>query len=82
MEEKYLLFTTQHCPNCPTVKKYMEKSNLKGKFVDAGTSEGMDLAIKHEVNSVPTVIFMNNENEEIGRYNNVEQIKTHLGEQE
>ena len=61
---KYMVFTTPTCPNCPAVKEYLSsQEKIKGDFVDASTSDGLDLARKHEVTAVPTVIFFQDDKE-------------------
>lgn len=50
------LFTTVSCPNCPGVKKMLTERNIPFLEIDAGTKEGLELARKHGISSVPTVI--------------------------
>lgn len=66
--KKYKIFTTPTCPNCPSVKSFLKSTNVEGEFIDASSKEGFELAKKFNVNSVPTVIFFNDD---------VEIIRTH-----
>jgi len=78
---EFLVFTTPTCPNCPVVKEYLQNQDkIKGKMVDASTSEGLELARKYEVTAVPTVIFFQDD-KEINRAHSkeeTEKIITHL----
>ncbi len=71
----YSYFYRKTCPNCPAVKKYLDKLEIKGKFIDADTSEGISLAKENGILSVPTVIFSNNQGKEICRARNVKELK-------
>ena len=59
----FLLFYTDHCLNCPSVKKYMFEQKLEGDFINASQSNGMAKAREFGVQSVPTVIFFKNRKE-------------------
>lgn len=50
------------CPNCPKVKDFMKTVSLKGELVDASTPLGLEQAQKFDVGSVPTVIFLEDDN--------------------
>ncbi len=71
----YIFFYKTRCPNCPSVKRYMEKVSLKGLTVNVDENEGFNLARKHDVMSVPTVLFFNNNNELINSAQNTNQLK-------
>ena len=55
---KYKLFFTPMCPNCPSVKSFMETVKVEGEFIDASTPEGLEEAQKFDIASVPTVVFL------------------------
>ena len=82
MIKSYKLFFTLHCPKCPAVKAYLEKLDLKGEFIDAGTEEGLDEARKLNVADVPTVVFFDENNEEAAREHDVMDVKRVLKEKE
>lgn len=75
-ELKYLLFTTKYCTACNPMKKFLEQQKLSGKVVDA--SEDADLANQYEVRSVPTVVFFDNGDNEVGRANSVNDVRDFL----
>lgn len=68
----YTYFYRQSCPNCPPVKKYTAALHIPGDSIDVDTSEGMEMAIQHQVLASPTVIFFNNQGEEVFRAHNTE----------
>jgi ribonucleoside-triphosphate reductase len=59
---RYKLFFTPMCPNCPKVKEFMQGVGMKGEFIDASTDEGLAQAEKFEISSVPTVVFLDDDN--------------------
>ena len=46
------------CIRCPAIKEFMKESGLKGEEIDASSSDGVELAKKHNIRSVPTVLFL------------------------
>lgn len=62
------------CPNCPKVKEYMQSVDMQGELLDATTREGLTEARKFNVAAVPTVVFLEG-NEEKSRASSVEEIK-------
>ena len=72
----YSYFYRKTCPNCPAVKKYLEKFyEMPGEFIDVDSAEGISLAKAKDILSVPTVIFLNNNSEEVCRARNVNDLK-------
>ena len=62
------------CPNCPAVKDFMKTVDLEGESLDASTSEGLQQAQKYNVATVPTVLFI--ENDEVkSTCHSIEEIK-------
>lgn len=49
------------CPNCPTVKEFMKNVDMEGEEIDAALPEGLEEAKKFDVISVPTVVFLEND---------------------
>ncbi|MCL2481228.1 MAG: thioredoxin family protein, partial [Spirochaetaceae bacterium] len=68
-------FYRKTCPNCPAVKKHLDKLEIPGKSIDVDTPEGIILAKDKEILSVPTVIFFNNQEKEVYRARNVKDLK-------
>ena len=58
---RYKLFFTPMCPNCPTVKEFMKNVDMEGEEIDAALPEGLEEAKKFDVISVPTVVFLEND---------------------
>jgi glutaredoxin len=75
MIKSYKLFYTEACPNCPSVKEHMKAVTLDGQEIDATTGQGMEEAGKFSIMTVPTVVFVNDNNEEVSRASTIEEIK-------
>jgi len=72
----YYYFFRKTCPNCPAVKKCLDKLyEIRGEFIDVDISEGISIAKEKGILSVPTVIFFNNNGEEVCRARNVSDLK-------
>ena len=71
----YSYFYRKTCPNCPAVKKYLDKLEIHGESIDADTPEGIILAKEKGILSVPTVIFSDNQKKEIYRARSVKDLK-------
>lgn len=71
-------FYRKTCPNCPAVKRFIDKLEVAGDFIDADSPEGVATARENNVFSVPTVIFRNSQGKEIFRAKTVQEIKEHL----
>ncbi|MFT4312819.1 MAG: anaerobic ribonucleoside-triphosphate reductase [Candidatus Woesearchaeota archaeon] len=63
--KKCILVTTPSCPNCTYVKKHLEKNEFPFEIADATTTAGFDLAKKHQISSVPSAIFMDEQDETV-----------------
>jgi len=71
---KLLIFVSSNCPHCPNAEKVVEK--IAPKYYNYGlcfkkirmkTSEGKELASKYNIMAVPTVLFLDDKNNEIQR---------------
>ncbi|MCL2706404.1 MAG: thiol reductase thioredoxin [Spirochaetaceae bacterium] len=71
----YSYFYRKTCPNCPAVKKHLDKLEIHGESIDVDTPEGIILAKEKEILSVPTVVFSNNYGKEVYRARNVNDLK-------
>ena len=68
MIKSYKLITTKMCPKCPAMKEFMSSQDkLSGEVVDASTPDGMAVARKYVVQAVPTVIFVDENGDEVKR---------------
>ena len=63
----YLYFFRDSCPRCPSVKTVLEQLEVSGFEIDVDTEEGMDAARQYSIYSTPTVVFLNDMNEELFR---------------
>jgi len=75
MIKKYMLFFTPACPRCPKIKEYMEDKDLEKEWVDAATPGGLEKARELKVMGVPTVIFFDENNNEVSRATDIEAVK-------
>ncbi|NUN11488.1 hypothetical protein HUU53_02485 [Candidatus Micrarchaeota archaeon] len=73
MIKSFLGFTSSYCSSCPPVKDFLSKQALSGQWLDATIEE--DKAIKHEVMTLPTVIFFDESGQEIARANNLGEVR-------
>ena len=73
--KKYMLFFTPMCPKCPKIKEFMADKALDKEWVDAGTPEGLEKARELKVSAMRTVIFFGEDDKEIARAYNVEEVK-------
>ena len=74
---KYRLFTTPQCKGCGPVKEYL-KQRLAGEEIDASTEDGAQLALDNNILSAPTVIFTDEQGNEVGRANNLADVRNIL----
>jgi len=73
----YKLFTAPNCPKCPNVKDYiLSRSGLKGEVIEVSPArpEGLALARRFRVTSVPHIIFFDEWGIEVGRARSVAEI--------
>jgi len=71
---KLLIFVSSNCPHCPNAEKVVEKiapeyynHGLCFKKIRMKTSEGKELASKYNIMAVPTILFLDDKNNEIQR---------------
>lgn len=71
MKKLLYFFTASWCGNCKAIKPIVEKeAPEKGyelKFVDMDTEEGVDIAEKFGVRSLPTLVVVDENGNEIKR---------------
>ena len=63
------------CPKCPAIKEFIKGIKLKGEFIDAASAEGLEQARKYNVASVPTVLFLDENNEVVNTAHDLEEVK-------
>lgn len=74
----YMFFTRKTCPNCPPVKDFMGDLKMDGIHHDVDTEEGLSAARKFGVMASPTVIFFDNNSNELFRAHSVTDLKSCL----
>lgn len=66
-----LLFSAHWCVSCGVMKPLFEqeckKLNVNYEIIDVESDRGVDLSIEYKVRNIPTLIFLDNENNVIGR---------------
>ncbi len=72
----YEMFIRKTCPNCPPVKQFMAKLDMKGRSIDVDTEEGLSEAGAKGIFASPTVIFYDKKGIELIRCHNVEELKS------
>lgn len=72
---RYSYFFRKTCPNCPSVKGYVEALDLEGEHIDVDTEKGLESASESQVFGVPTVVFYDNSSNEIFRAHNLKDLK-------
>lgn len=69
--KKLLFFTASYCSACkglkPTVEKEAAEKGFEVKFIDCDSDEGIDMSEDWRVRSLPTLIVVDENNNEIKR---------------
>ena len=65
---KILLFKLSTCSPCKLLSRLFTQLHILKKDIVLDEDENEELADKYNVKSVPTVIVLNNEGEELGRF--------------
>ena len=73
--KSYMLFTTPFCKACKGVKEFLGKTSLEGNHIDASSDDGGEIAVKYNVQGVPTVVFLDEQNNEITRAHTLADVK-------
>lgn len=75
---KYSYYFRKTCPNCPSVKGYVETLDLSGEHIDVDTAKGLSSASDSQVFGVPTVVFYDDSNNEVFRAHNLKDLKNNV----
>ncbi|MDP2691291.1 MAG: glutaredoxin domain-containing protein [bacterium] len=70
----FYLFTTSACPNCPRAKEVLASSKLNYSLIDASTTDGLNLARRFSVASVPTLLEVNEQQEALNQWAGIDAI--------
>ena len=69
-----IIFTQRNCPPCaalkPVILKLQDLHKFRVRIVEA-SAETRDLFMKFNVRSAPTVVCIDQNDKEVGRFNNV-----------
>lgn len=72
----YKIFTSQFCRNCPPVKDYVKRLNMKGEEIDVSTDIGISLGKQYNIMSTPTVLFFDETGNTIYEAHTVSELKS------
>lgn len=69
--KKLLYFEGSHCPACKALKPIVEKEapekGVDVKFIDCDSDEGIDMTEKFGVRSLPTLVVVDEDGNEVKR---------------
>jgi len=80
VRQKNLLFTTTTCPKCPAVKNFLDKSETEYFSIDNTMLNFSEMAEKYNVKSVPTMMRLDEQGQEVWRANELSEIQLHLAQ--
>ena len=64
-------YSAEWCSSCkammPLFEQECEKLHVEYEIIDVESDRGVDLSIEYKVRNIPTLIFLDNENNVIGR---------------
>lgn len=75
---KYMLFVKPNCPSCLPVKNCLAASSLGATIVDVSTNEGLELAMRYNIQATPTVVFYSKTGLETGRVYTKREVERYL----
>jgi ribonucleoside-triphosphate reductase len=75
----YLYFFRKTCPNCPPVAGWLKESGMEGRDIDVDRESGMHEALRYDISSAPTVVFLDENGKETGRGNSIQVLETQVG---
>ena len=78
MALSYKLFFTPSCPKCPAVKSFMKGVKMQGELIDASKPEGLEEARRHDVSTVPTVLFFDESGRKVGEAGSAEEANAEI----
>ena len=72
---KLLLFTTSTCPKCPAVKNWISQAGVEFFGIDNTMLNFWEMAAKYNVQSVPTIVAIDESGKEVWRANELSEIQ-------
>ncbi len=79
---KILKFSASWCQPCKMLSKRIEGEDLGAPVQEVDIDENTDLATKYAIRGVPTLVLVDDQDQEVGRLSGVHSaadIKRHLG---
>ncbi len=70
----YEFFARKTCPNCPSVKEYLEACPVNGTYIDVDTEQGLERARELQIFAAPTVVIYDSQGNEIARAHNAQEV--------
>jgi ribonucleoside-triphosphate reductase len=67
---RYEFYSRKTCPNCPSVRDYLDSCALSGTLIDVDTPDGIQRAATNGVFAAPTVIMYDDKGNEVIRAHN------------
>ncbi len=77
----YLFFSQLSCTKCSGVREFLKTAGIEGKEIDATEDAGFEEARKFKVMATPTTILFDENDNEIGRVIDLEELKELLKSQ-
>lgn len=78
MIKRYIIVTQLNCTKCPAVKEFLKTIDVPGDEIDATEDAGFEEARKLNAMATPTIIFFDENDKEIGRAVDLEELKAVL----
>lgn len=75
LKPKLLLFTTNTCPKCPAVKNWINQAGVEFFGIDNSMLNFWEMAEKYNVQSVPTIVAIDESGKEVWRANELSEIQ-------
>ncbi len=75
IQDGYLYFYRNSCPNCPPVKNYLRSLPEEVLEINVDTAEGLRMAADFDVMATPTAIWLNADGTELFRGSSVKNLK-------
>jgi len=72
---KCKVFTTPTCVKCKSMKSYLENVEIEKEIINAISPEGREQARNFGIMSVPTVIFFDENEEQMGVAHDIDEVE-------
>lgn len=76
---RYILFTTTRCPKCPEFKDFVSRHlSFSGEVLDETRSDFSEKIAQYGVTQAPSIIFLEDRDQEVFRTNELSALKDFL----